>query len=123
MKLTKRQKLIASCINPYWKGFSTRKEVKRIKLMARGHYWIDKEFEEFVVFSPGGKRTFFTYNFSSGVSKQQQKKWFDDARRCAYYWAKGKLKKAIELNRNTWINYYKDVLGETSTVADLMVRD
>jgi len=96
-KLTDRQKLIASCIKPLAGGFSTRAEVKKIKLKARSHYWIDRDWNEFCSFSPDGKRAWFPYSIASPVIPSQEKAWLNLARKAAYYWAKGKKEKANNL--------------------------
>ena len=63
--MTKYEKLIASCINPYYtepgEKKLTRKEVTAIKRKAWGHYWKDTDFNEFVAFSKSGRRQYFEY--------------------------------------------------------------
>lgn len=59
--MTKRQKYIASCLNPYYKNFATREEVKEAKYLARGKYWHEKDDGKYCSFSPGGLREYFYY--------------------------------------------------------------
>lgn len=76
--MTKRQKYIASCGNPYYNGFATKNEVKLAKRLARGKYWYDVDYEEYVSFSPKGYRKYFpcdNYDCKKSKMKILAKKW------------------------------------------------
>lgn len=105
MKLTKRQKFIASCMVPTYGGFAGAKEIKAAKLEARGKYWIDPDYQEYVAYSPTGRREFFVYEFSSLGHWQTKKKWRAMARKAASLWAKGKYKEALQCDETNWNQY------------------
>ena len=90
MQLTKRMKFLASCVNPTFGKFSTWDEVRKAKLAARGRYWIDRDYDEYVTFTPSGKRKFFDYDNDSEKG----------VRKCAVLWAKGKRKAACDLYKS-----------------------
>lgn len=94
MKLTSRQKLLASCNNPYWGGFSNKEEVKMAKCAARGHYWIDKQFEEYFAMSPTGRRKYIEYIVYSWATEKVKKEWIRLSKRAAKLWAKGSYKES-----------------------------
>ena len=102
MNLTKRQKFIASCAVPTYGGYATKKEVKWVKLLARGHYWDEPEWYNFVSYNPKGIRKFFDYEFYSWAKSKQKKEWKKLARKAAYYWARGEYKKANEIDEELW---------------------
>jgi len=90
MRLSSRQKFIAAASNPTYKGFASREEVKEAKMLARGHYWDEREFEQFCAYSPSGKREFFEYVWFSWGTKAQHKRWKNEARLVARLWTKGR---------------------------------
>lgn len=75
-------------MKPFYEGFSNPKELKAIKKMAAGKYWIDTNWYEYVSFTPTGKRKYFEYD------NQFLK---DNCRICAKLWAQGHTNKAIKL--------------------------
>ena len=87
---------------PTYGGFAKPDEIRKVKLMVRGHYWIDKEWENYVSFSPTGLRAFFEYNLCSLDSPAKKKKISGLARSAAYFWAKGQYKKAKELYKKAF---------------------
>lgn len=91
-RLTNRQKFIASACLPTYGGFSTWDEVREAKLLARGKYWNDEAYAEFISFSPNGEREYFGYD----------DEWKFDVKKCARLWAKGKKKVARELYESFW---------------------
>ncbi len=97
MKLTKRQKLISSCSHPLSGGFSTRSEVKEAKQLVKGHYWIDRDQQEYYAVSPTGRHTIIPYVWYSWASIKIKKEWLVLARKCARLWAKGKYKESNKL--------------------------
>jgi hypothetical protein len=105
VKLNKRQKHIASCVNPRYGGFSKTPEIQQVKKLARGHYWIEPDFEEYCSFSPDGKRKFFTYSFCNPAKPSLAKRWKNTARKCARLWAAGKKEQAEELDEANWNHY------------------
>src|SRR5271167_1050832 len=92
MKLTKRQKNIAACFNPYYGGYSTPDEVRKVKLMVHGKYWNIDDFYEFVSFTPKGSRRFFPYTDD----------WKKETRQAARLWAQGKTREANKVYRACW---------------------
>lgn len=104
--MTSKQKLIASCLNPYYDNYATKKEVKIAKRLACGRFWYDTENYEYCAFSPGGKRYFFTHS-SMGISENDpklrpseslaNKLWRQQSKECAKLWANGKCKEALNL--------------------------
>ena len=104
MSFTKRQKIMASHLVPTYGGLSTRKEVKATKLLVRGHYWYDEDYEEYVAFSPTGKRYFFEVNMFSPAPKGLRLHWKKLGCKAAKLWAKGKYKEAIEINDKIYIS-------------------
>lgn len=104
-KLTKRQKFIASCMVPTYGGFSNVIEIKETKLQAWGKYWIDTDYQEYVAYSPSGRRQFFTYEFSSSEHWKTKKKRRALARKAANLWAKGKYKEARKCDEMNWDQY------------------
>ena len=107
-KLTRRQKFLVSCTNPYYNGFASKSEVKNAKLLARGSYWYNKDFEEWAAFSPGGKRYYFSLachvsrskgipDFILKIHYNYQKRL---AKECAKLWACGKCSEAINLEKS-----------------------
>ena len=105
MKLTKREKTVCSCTNPYYEGFATKKEVKLAKLKARGKYWYDCHFDQFVSFSPNGKRQYFDVEIwgssdePKGRMRSFNNEWKRICRKVAALWAKGKCKHSLQLYR------------------------
>lgn len=103
MRLTNREKFISSCINPYFDNFATKVEVRAAKLKARGRFWYDSEFEEFVSFSPTGRREFFSVSlwYNSDTPEQEMntyyKEWKRIARKAALLWSQGNYKKSNNL--------------------------
>lgn len=105
--LTKRQKIVALTLNPYYKGKFTRAEVKKAKTLARGKYWYDNDFAEWVAFSPGGKQHSFELSamwhkhseipdYILNIHNNYQKRL---AQECAKLWAAGKCSNALALQR------------------------
>ena len=100
--MTKKQKFIAGCSNPYYDNFATKKEVKKAKQLARGKYWHELEYAQYCSFSPGGLRRFFCYDgfFSSDAKLQNDVYSFRNklsrlkAKKCAELWAAGFCKEA-----------------------------
>ena len=100
--MTKKQKLIASCQNPYYKNLATKEEVKTAKKLARGTYWYDADEAEYCSFSPGGLRKYFSHgsthvsdvclqtNVFNFLNETQRKL----AKRGAALWAAGYCKEA-----------------------------
>lgn len=72
IRFTDRQKLIISCVNPYYRGLSTREEVKQLRQRARGHYWHDAEMFEYFAMSPKGRREYFPYDWINGKPEGKQ---------------------------------------------------
>lgn len=70
--------------------------------MYGGHYWIDKEYEEYVAYSPTGKREYFEYNISFNDTKTIKMKQKQLARKAAYYWAHGDYKKSKIFDRMSY---------------------
>lgn len=98
-KLTKRQKFIASAADPTYDGFSTKEEVKHIKLLSRGHYWdMGEDFLQFCSYSPDGIRRYFEYDYYSWSIPTQKKRWKQEIKLAAKLWAEGnkKLSKQVE---------------------------
>jgi len=102
MKLSKRQKFIASCIDPYYNKFATKAEVKVAKKLACGHYWYLPDFGEYVSFSPAGIRNFFVHELYSWAPWNRKKKWKELARKSAREWAKGKYSNARDTEKLLW---------------------
>lgn len=105
--LTKRQKLLASALNPYYEECYTRAEVKKAKSLAKGKYWYDSDFAQWVTFSPGGKRYFFELasmwhkhseipDFILNIYNNYQKRLAEE---CAKLWAAGKCSAALKLEK------------------------
>jgi hypothetical protein len=90
MKLTKRQKYIAAAADPTYGGFATKTEVRQSKFIARGHYWNEKEFEQFCSYSPTGIRAYFGYSWFSWATPKQKLRDIKEARSASRLWAKGK---------------------------------
>lgn len=115
--MSKRQKFIASCCQPLYGGLSTRAEVKKVKLMARGKYWVEdlqfgcpaseEEHDTFCAYSPTGKRYFFHFDWSSAGTKKQKVKWKNEARQAARLWCKGKYKDALRVYDNSYKSSYE----------------
>lgn len=106
-RLTSREKIVASCSNPYYQGFATKTEVKRAKNKARGKFWYDNNLEQYISFSPTGRREFFDVNFWGDNSKLAQQffvEWKRIGKNVARYWSKGQYKKAMDLYRLAWDN-------------------
>lgn len=109
-RMSKRQRFIASCARPLFGGFSTREEVKQVKLMARGKYWVEdlnfgsspdsEDHDTFCAYSPTGRRVFFHFEWYSGASKKQRVKWKKSARQASRLWCKGLYKEAIKVYDN-----------------------
>lgn len=104
MKWNNRAKLIASAGNPLYNDFASRAEVKEAKLLARGHYWEntwaqdgERDFTEFVAFSPSGMRYYFEFNWFSWGTKRQRIRWKKEARAAARLWARGRIEQARDL--------------------------
>ncbi len=97
--MNKREKHIASCMKPTFGAFATLEEIKKVKRLARGHYWYDSDWEEYVSFSPNGRRKFFTTYWYSFASWQLKRKWKSLAKLAAKNWARGNYKKARELEK------------------------
>ena len=75
-RMTKLQKFIASCINPYYGGLANKKEVKLAKRLAKGKYWDESDFGNYCAFSPSGERCFFDYDGRiKHIAKQSAKLW------------------------------------------------
>ena len=91
-KLTDRQKRLASDQYPTYGGQATWPEVKRAKIAARGRYWHWNDFEQFVAYTPDGKREYFVYD----------DEWKNEVKKCARLWSLGKKKEAIELYDSYW---------------------
>jgi hypothetical protein len=102
MRLSEKQKFICSCMVPTADGFATRAEVKAAKLLARGHYWDEPEWTNFVAYSPTGKRMFFQYDWYSWATPKLHQEWKRIARKCARLWAHGKYKEAIDLDAKSY---------------------
>ena len=119
-KLTRREKYLASCCNPYYEGFSKREEVKAAKLKARGKYWYDSEFDQFIAFSPNGKRMRFDVEvwLSSSKNKKRmnsfQTEWKRICRKVAFLWAKGKYNQSLQIYDLMF--YCQDDLRKTRTL-------
>lgn len=101
--MTKRQKYIASCSNPYYANYATAEEVRAAKKLARGKFWFDKDFGHYCSFSPGGLRHFFGYGETNHKDSGLQNNVFDflnkikklKAKRAAELWAAGFCKHAL----------------------------
>ena len=102
MKLNNRQKFIASCCDPYYNKFATKAEVKAAKKLARGHYWYDANFEEYVAFSPTGIRSYFIHELYSWAPWNRKKKWKELARLAAREWAKGNYNNSRDAEKLLW---------------------
>jgi hypothetical protein len=102
MRLTKRQKQLASWINPTYGGYATKEEVKRAKKLACAHYWYDEEFEEFISISPTGIREYFPHELYSWAPWNKKKKWKETARKAAKYWAAGNSKESKIAQECLW---------------------
>lgn len=100
--MTKRQKHIVSCINPYYNGFATKNEVKKFKRIARGKYWYDSDNYEYVSISPGGKRNYFQWEWYGSAKPKLKKRWKSIAKQCAILWSKGKCAKAVKLTNESY---------------------
>jgi len=121
VRLTRKQKFIASCCNPLYGGLSTRKEVKKIKLLARGHYWDEAdvgnyEYHEglnrhwwseadprYCSFSPTGKRRHFECDYFSWGTKRQKARWKKEGKLAARLWAQGKVKQSEAVEHESWV--------------------
>ena len=90
--LTNRQKNLASDQYPTYGGYATWPEVKKAKEAARGKYWHRFDFEDFVAFSPDGKRKYYVYDDD----------WIKEVKKCARLWSLGKRKEAEELYESYW---------------------
>ena len=55
----------------------TKESLAHLKNVAKGHYWNDKEMQEYVAYSYSGQRKFFEYDSSDEK----------EARMAAKYWA------------------------------------
>lgn len=102
MKLSKRQKFIASCMVPTYGGFATKQEIKKVKLMARGHCWYDPEYEQIVAYSSSGRRRFFEVDLYSWAPWNRKKKWKQLAYKAARLWCQGKIKLSEEVEHYYW---------------------
>jgi len=113
-RMNKKQRFIASCSNPYFNNFASKKEVKLAKKLARGKYWIEylqfgrpkseEDFENFCAYSPSGKRYFFCFNWFSGANNKQRLRWKKEARKAARLWCKGKYKEALKIHYDSYWN-------------------
>jgi len=101
MKLTTRQKYLASCVNPYYKGFSTPKEVREAKELAKGKFWYDSDNMEYWAVSLTGRRYGFGHNFIfKPLTKKNQKRnqeCKEIVRKAARLWIKNKYQEAIDM--------------------------
>lgn len=107
VRMSKRQKFIASCCNPLYGGFASRIEVKEAKFAARGKYWVEdltfgcdsksEDHDTFCAFSPTGRRGFFPFGWESPATQKQKDRWKKEARQAARLWCKGKYKEAIKI--------------------------
>lgn len=114
MKMSKRQKFIASCCNPYYVGFASKEEVIKAKLLARGKYWLEdlqygcpadeEDHDTFCAYSLTGKRYFFTFDWFSWGTTKQKVRWKKEARQAASLWCKGQYKKAIQIYNDSYEN-------------------
>jgi hypothetical protein len=100
-KITRRQKYIASCQYPTAGNFSTWREVNVAKLVARGKFWDNHDFYEYVAFAPDGKRKFFPY----------VNEWKAEVRICAKLWSMDKKTQAKKL----YLSYFDGCLFKEKT--------
>lgn len=97
--MNKRQKAIATNRHPLCreKDFASREEVKSVKLLARRHQWHESDSNQFVAYSPSGRRRFFRYHpYDNELAKKL-------AQKAARLWAKGQYKRAKEVEH--YANY------------------
>jgi hypothetical protein len=118
-RLSNREKFIASSTNPFYRGFAKREEVKSAKLKARGKYWYDKDFEEFVSFSLTGRRQYFvSHIWHDGSSRKKmqsfQKEWKRICKKAAVLWCKGQYSESAYLY-NLMLDH-QDNLKETMMI-------
>ena len=110
--MSKREKFIASCCNPYYGGLASREEVKQAKFLARGKYWVedlqfgcsakDEDHDTFCAYSPSGKRYFFHFDWFSPATNKQKIRWKKEARAAAIHWCSGHYKQALQIYANSY---------------------
>lgn len=88
--LTKREKDVASAINPYYKGFATKEEVAKAKAKARGKFWEERGNYSFVSFTKSGRRKEFMYCHLPKDSHNCCEGDYQDTKQLAKQWAKRK---------------------------------
>lgn len=120
MRMTKKQRFIADCCNPYYGKFATKKEVKQAKLLARGKYWIvylnfgtnqsSEDFNMFCAYSKTGKRRYFEFDwYLPKHSKNFKKKIKSKMRKVCRLWCNCKYKEALKLEEEIINLYYNKV--------------
>jgi len=90
--LTKFERHIATAVYPTYGGFSTWDEVRKAKKKAKGSYWHEGDWAQWVAFTPKGKRIFYDYDYE----------WKSEVKECAILVAQGKVKEANRLYNSFW---------------------
>jgi len=94
--ISNRTKIVASCRDPFYEGFATKKEVIAAKKEVRGHYWFDAEIPEYVAFTPKGMQYEIVTEQYSPISMRKLKVMKSHALNFARLVVKGKIKEAEE---------------------------
>lgn len=113
MRLSIKQKRIASYLLPKYGGFASDKEIKQAKELAKGKFWLypdyqdgEPVYEEYVAFSPKGVRKFFEYDLYRPMPPKTLYMLKALMRKAAYYWAKGKKSLSLQIEDDIWDWYH-----------------